>query len=82
LQVLCSHEKLKNLPPNVIPRKKHCSTFAIRLNKEMKDMPSSAQTGGSTVSNAGVLKHEKEELMDTSSSQQDINDVGSVTIGS
>jgi len=48
----------------------------------MKDMPSSAQTGGSTVSNAGVLKHEKEELMDTSSSQQDINDVGSVTIGS
>ena len=43
-------------------------------------MPSSAQTGGSTESNAGVLKHEKEELMDTSSPQQDINDVSSVTI--
>jgi len=35
----------------------------------MKDMPSSAQTGWSTKSNAGVLKHEKEELMDTSSPQ-------------
>jgi len=44
-------------------------------------MPSSAQTGGSTGSNAGVLKHEKEELMDTSSPQQDINDVDSVTVG-
>jgi len=29
-------------------------------------MPSSAQTVGSTETNAGVLKHEKEELMDTS----------------
>ena len=45
-------------------------------------MPSSAQIGGSPESNAGVLKHEKEELMDISSPQQDINDVDSVTIGS
>jgi len=45
-------------------------------------MPSSAQTGWSTETNAGVLKHEKEELMDTSSPQQDINDVDSVTVGS
>jgi len=45
-------------------------------------MPSSAQTGGCTESNAGVLKHEKEELMDISSPQQDINDVDSVTVGS
>jgi len=82
LQVLCSYEKLKNLPPNVIPSEKHCSTCAIRLNTKMKDMPSSAQTGGSTESNAGVLKHEKEELMDISSPQQDINDVDSVTVGS
>jgi len=43
-------------------------------------MPSAAQTGGSTEPNGGVLKHEKEELMDASSSQQDINDVNSVTI--
>jgi len=48
----------------------------------MKDTPSSAQTGGSTESNAGVLKHENEELMDISSPQQDINDVDSVTVGS
>jgi len=44
-------------------------------------MPSSAQTGGSTDPNGSVLKHEKEELMYTSSPQQDINDVDSVTIG-
>jgi len=43
-------------------------------------MPSAAQTGGSTEPNGGVLKHEKEELMNTSSPQQDINDVDSVTI--
>jgi len=41
-------------------------------------MPSAAQTGGSAERN-GVLKHEKEELMDTSSPQQDINDVDSAT---
>jgi len=80
LWVLCSYEKLKNPYPNVIPSEKHCSACAIRLNKEMKDMPSAAQTGGSTEPNGGVLKHEKEELMDTSSPQQDINDVDSVTI--
>jgi len=45
----------------------------------MKDMPSAAQTGGSTEQDVGVLKHEKEELMDTSSPQQDINDVSNVT---
>ena len=78
--VLCSYEKLKNPPLNVIPSEIHCSTCAIRLNKEMKDMPSAAQTGGSTEPNGGVLKHEKEELMDTSSHQQDINDVDIVTI--
>ena len=59
-QALYSYEKLKNLPPNVIPSEKHCSTE----------------------SNAGVLKHEKEELMDISSAQQDMNDVDSVTVGS
>ena len=78
--VLCSNEKLKNPPPNVIPSEKHRSTCAIRLNKEMKDMPSAAQTGRSTEPNGGVLKHEKKELIDTSSPQQDINDVDSVTI--
>jgi len=46
----------------------------------MKDMPSAAQTGGSTEPNGGVLKHEKGEIMDRSSPQQDINDVDSVTI--
>ena len=46
----------------------------------MKDVPSSAQTGGSTESNAGVPKHEKEELMDTSSPKQDVNDVDSATV--
>jgi len=46
----------------------------------MKDMPSAAQTGGSTEPNGCVLKHEKEELMDTSSPQQDVNDVDKVTI--
>jgi len=46
----------------------------------MKDMPSAAQTGRSTEPNGGVLKHEKKELIDTSSPQQDINDVDSVTI--
>ena len=45
-------------------------------------LSSSAQTGGSTEPNAGVLKYEKEELMDISSPQQDINDVDSVTVGS
>ena len=45
-------------------------------------MPSFAQTGGSTESNASVLKHEKEELMDISSPQQDISDDDSVTVGS
>jgi len=50
------------------------------INKEMKDMPSAAQTGGSAEPNGCVLKHEKEELMDTSSPQQDINDVDSVTV--
>jgi len=45
-------------------------------------MPSSAQTR-STEPHAGVLKHEKEEPMDISSPQQDINDVDSdVTVGS
>jgi len=43
-------------------------------------MPSAAQTGGSTEPNGGVLKHEKKELMDTSSLQQDISDVDGVTI--
>jgi len=33
---LSSYEKLKIPPPNVIPSEKHCSTRAIRLNKEMK----------------------------------------------
>jgi len=80
LWVLPSYEKLKNPPPHVIPSEKHCRTCAIRLNKEMKDMPSAAQTGGSTEPNGGVLKHEKQELMDTSSPQQDINDVDSVTV--
>jgi len=50
------------------------------IYKEMKDMPSAAQTGGSTEPNGCVLKHEKEELMDTSSPQQDVNDVDKVTI--
>jgi len=43
-------------------------------------MPCAAQTGRSTEPNGGVLKHEKKELIDTSSPQQDINDVDSVTI--
>jgi len=47
----------------------------------MKSMPSSAQTR-STEPHAGVLKHEKEEAMDISSPQQDINDVGNVTVSS
>jgi len=42
-------------------------------------MPNTAQTR-STEQDVGVLKHEKEELMDTISLQQDINDVDSVTI--
>jgi len=46
----------------------------------MKDMPSASQTGGSTEPNGGVLKHEKEELMETSSPQKDVNDVDNVTI--
>jgi len=60
---------------------KHCSTCAIRLNYEMKSMPSSAQTR-STEPHAGVLKHEKEELMDISSPQQDMNDMDNVTVSS
>jgi len=48
----------------------------------MKDMPSAAQTGGSTEQDVGVLKHEKEELMDTSSPQQDISDASNVTASS
>jgi len=44
----------------------------------MKSMPSSAQTR-STEPHAGVLTHEKEELMVISSPQQDINDVDNVT---
>ena len=45
-------------------------------------MPSAAQTVGSTEPNGCVLKHEKEEVVDTSSPQQDINDVGNVTASS
>jgi len=45
-------------------------------------MPSSAQIGAFTESNAGVLKHGKEELMDTSSPQRDISDVDTVNVGS
>jgi len=45
-------------------------------------MPNTAQTGGSTEQDAGVLKHEKEELTDISSPQQDINDVDNVTVSS
>jgi len=44
-------------------------------------MPNTAQTR-STEQDVGVLNHEKEELMDTSSSQQDINDVSNVTASS
>ena len=44
----------------------------------MKDMPSSAQTRSSEP-HTGVRKHGKEELMDISSPQQDINDVDNVT---
>jgi len=43
-------------------------------------VPNTAQTR-STEPHAGVLKHEKEELMDISSPQQDINDADSVTVG-
>jgi len=46
----------------------------------MKYMASAAQTAVSTEPNGDVLKHEKEELMNTISPQQDINDVDSVTI--
>jgi len=70
LQVLCSYEKLQKPPLNVIPSEKHCSTCAIRQNKEMKNLPNTAQTR-SAEQDAGVLKHEKEELMDTSSPLQD-----------
>ena len=59
---------------------KNTAACAVRLNKEMKDMPSASQTGGSTEPNGGVLKHEKEELMETSSPQKDVNDVDNVTI--
>jgi len=44
-------------------------------------MPNTTQTR-STEPYAGVLKHEKEELMDISSPQQDINDVDNVTVSS
>jgi len=73
LQVLCSYEKLKNPPPNLIPSEKHRSTCVIRQNKEMKteELPNTAQTK-SAQQDAGVLKHENKELMDTSSPQQDI----------
>jgi len=36
----------------------------------------------STEPDAGILKHDNEELMDTSSPQQDINDVGNVIFSS
>jgi len=41
-------------------------------------MPNTAQTR-SAEHDAGVLNHEKEELIDISSPQQDINDVNNVT---
>jgi len=44
-------------------------------------MPSTAQTR-STEPHASVLKHEKEELMDISSPQQDVNDVDNATVSS
>jgi len=48
----------------------------------MKDATNTAQTERSTEPHAGALKHEKEELMDTCSPQQDINDVDNVTVSS
>jgi len=45
-------------------------------------MPNAAQTRRSAEPDAGVLKHEREELMDTSSPQQDINDVDSLIVSS
>ena len=71
MQVICNYEKLQKPPPNLIPSEKHCSTCVIRQNKEMRSMSNTAQTR-SAEQDAGVLKHEKEELMDTSSPQQDI----------
>jgi len=71
LQVICSYEKLQNPLPNVISSEKRSSTGAIRLKKEMKSMPNTAQTR-SAEQDTGVLKHEKEDLMDTSSPKQDI----------
>ena len=62
MQVLSRYENLKNPPPNVIASEKHCSTCVFRLNKEMKSMPSSTQTGGSTEADAGVFKHEKKRI--------------------
>jgi len=47
----------------------------------MKSLPNTTQIR-STEQDAGVLKHEKEELMYTSSPQQDINDVDNVTLSS
>jgi len=47
----------------------------------MKSLPNTAQIR-STEQDAGVLKHEKEGLMYTSSPQQDINDVDNVTLSS
>jgi len=44
-------------------------------------MPTTAQTR-STEPHAGVLMHEKEELMDVSSPQQDIKDVDNATVSS
>jgi len=44
-------------------------------------MPNTAQTM-STEPQAGVLKHQKEKLMDISWPQEDINDVDNVTVSS
>jgi len=44
-------------------------------------LPNVAQTM-STEPDAGILNHDKEELMDTSSPQQDTNDDDTVTFGS
>jgi len=44
LQVICSCGKLQKPLPNVISSEKHSSTAAIRLKKEIKSMPNTAQT--------------------------------------
>jgi len=61
--------------------KKHCSACVVRLNKEMKSIPNTAQTR-STKPHAVVLKHENKKLVDISSPQQDIIDVDNVTVSS